>query len=108
MFCNCIAEENHINIVVKVLFLLTRWFLRVQCAGKVASTCRASACLCKRAQSAFVAYPLPSKWNTSIFARGRMYFAGTKKVYAFVLPSRRDANFVRPNELFLQLEGECI
>jgi hypothetical protein len=27
-----------------------------------------------------------SKWNTGIVARGRMYFAGTDKVYAFVLP----------------------
>jgi len=27
-----------------------------------------------------------SKWNTGIVARGRMYFAGTNKVYAFALP----------------------
>ena len=27
-----------------------------------------------------------SKWNTGIVARGRMYFAGTNKVYAFELP----------------------
>jgi PQQ enzyme-like repeat protein len=27
-----------------------------------------------------------SKWNTGIVARGRMYFAGANKVYAFVLP----------------------
>ena len=27
-----------------------------------------------------------SKYNTGIVARGRMYFAGTNKVYAFVLP----------------------
>jgi len=27
-----------------------------------------------------------SKWNTGIVARGRMYFAGTNKVYAFTLP----------------------
>ena len=27
-----------------------------------------------------------SKWNTGIVARGRMYFAGTNKVYAFDLP----------------------
>jgi hypothetical protein len=27
-----------------------------------------------------------SKWNTGIVARGRMYFAGANKVYAFLLP----------------------
>src|SRR4029078_11866200 len=27
-----------------------------------------------------------SKWNTGIVARGRMYFAGTNKAYAFALP----------------------
>jgi len=27
-----------------------------------------------------------SKWNTGIVARGRMYFPGTNKVYAFALP----------------------
>jgi len=27
-----------------------------------------------------------SKWNTGIVARGRVYFAGTNKVYAFTLP----------------------
>jgi hypothetical protein len=27
-----------------------------------------------------------SKYNTGIVARGRMYFAGTDKVYAFALP----------------------
>jgi len=29
-----VAQQNHINVVVKVLFLLTRWFLPFQCRAK--------------------------------------------------------------------------
>lgn len=32
MFCDSVAQENHINVVVKVFFLLTRWFLPFQFA----------------------------------------------------------------------------
>ena len=32
MLRDTVAEEDHINIVVKVLFLLTRWFLPFQFA----------------------------------------------------------------------------
>ena len=30
MLCDRVLQQNHINIVVKVLFLSTRWFLRFQ------------------------------------------------------------------------------
>jgi hypothetical protein len=30
MFCDTVAEENHINIVVKVFFFLKGWVLPVQ------------------------------------------------------------------------------
>ena len=33
MLCHSVLQQNHINVVVKVLFLLTRWFLRLQFAG---------------------------------------------------------------------------
>ena len=34
MLCDSVAQQNHINVVVKVLFLLTRWFLSFQFAGQ--------------------------------------------------------------------------
>jgi hypothetical protein len=49
MLRDSVFEQDHINVVVKVLFLLTRWFLPFQLAGnKSAGTFRASACLRKR------------------------------------------------------------
>ena len=48
MFCDSVFEQDHINIVVKVFFLLTRWFLPFQFAGnKSADTLEAPAPLCK-------------------------------------------------------------
>jgi hypothetical protein len=34
VLCNSVAQQNHINTVVKVLFLLTRWFLPFQLEGQ--------------------------------------------------------------------------
>jgi hypothetical protein len=34
MLCDSVAQENHINVVVKVLSLLTRWFLSFQFSGQ--------------------------------------------------------------------------
>src|SRR5436190_14851792 len=49
MLGSSVFEQDHINIVVEVLFPLTRWFLPFQFAGnKSAGTFRASACLRKR------------------------------------------------------------
>ena len=49
MVCDSVTQQNHINVVVKVLFLLTRWFLSFQFAGnKSARTFRASTYLRKR------------------------------------------------------------
>jgi hypothetical protein len=48
MFCDSVFEQDHINIVVKVLFLLTRWFLPFQfTSNKSADTFEAPASLCK-------------------------------------------------------------
>ena len=48
MLRDSIFEQDHINAVMKVLFLLTRWFLPFQFAGnKSADTFEAPASLCK-------------------------------------------------------------
>ena len=48
MLCDSIFEQDHINVVMKVLFLPTRWFLSFQFAGnKSADTFEAPASLCK-------------------------------------------------------------
>ena len=48
MLRDSVFEQDHINIVVKILFLLTRWFLPFQFAGnKSADTFEAPASLCK-------------------------------------------------------------
>ena len=48
MLRDSVFEQDHINIVVKVLVLLTRWFLPFQFAGnKSADTFEAPASLCK-------------------------------------------------------------
>ena len=48
MLRNSVFEQDHINIVMKVLFLLTRWFLPFQFAdNKSADTFEAPASLCK-------------------------------------------------------------
>jgi hypothetical protein len=33
MLCHSVTQQNHINVVVKVFFLLMRWFLPLQFAG---------------------------------------------------------------------------
>jgi hypothetical protein len=38
MLCDSIFEQDHINVVMKVLFLLTRWFLPFQFAGNKSAT----------------------------------------------------------------------
>ena len=38
MLCDSVFEQDHINVVVKVLFLLTRWFLPFQFAGQQTRT----------------------------------------------------------------------
>jgi hypothetical protein len=35
MLCHSVAQQNDINVVVKVLFFLTRWFLPLQFAGRM-------------------------------------------------------------------------
>ena len=48
MLRDSIFEQDHINVVMKVLFLLTRWFLPFQFAGnKSADTFEAPASLRK-------------------------------------------------------------
>ena len=48
MLRDSVFEQDHINVVMKVLFLLTRWFLPFQFAGnKSADTFEAPASLCK-------------------------------------------------------------
>ena len=48
MLRDSIFEQDYINAVMKVLFLLTRWFLPFQFAGnKSADTFEAPASLCK-------------------------------------------------------------
>ena len=34
MLCDSVSQQNHINVVVKVFFLLTRWFHSFQFAGQ--------------------------------------------------------------------------
>ena len=34
MLCDSVAQQNHINVVVKISVLLTRWFLSFQFAGQ--------------------------------------------------------------------------
>ena len=65
MLCNSVAKQNHINVVMKWFFLLTRWFLPFQFAG-------------------------------------RMYFAGTNKLYAVLC---RDGPAAISS--LLQFEGNC-
>ena len=48
MLRDSVFEQDHINVVMKVLFLPTRWFLPFQFAGnKSADTFEAPASLCK-------------------------------------------------------------
>jgi hypothetical protein len=48
MLRDSVFEQDHINVVMKVLFLLTRWFLPFQFAGNnSADTFEAPASLCK-------------------------------------------------------------
>ena len=48
MLRDSVFEQDHINVVMKVLFLPTRWFLSFQFAGnKSADTFEAPASLCK-------------------------------------------------------------
>jgi hypothetical protein len=35
MLCDSVSEQDHINVVVEQLFLLTRWFLPLQLAGRM-------------------------------------------------------------------------
>jgi hypothetical protein len=48
MLCDSVAQQHDINVVVKVLFFLTRWFLSLQFAGQTsADTFAAPGCLRK-------------------------------------------------------------
>jgi hypothetical protein len=53
MLCDSVAQQNDINVVVKVLLFLTRWFLSLQFAGQTsADTFAASGCLRKSRMTA--------------------------------------------------------
>ena len=49
MVCDSVLQQNHVNVMVKWIFLLTRWFLRLQFAGRIyfAGSNKVYALLCR-------------------------------------------------------------